>query len=263
MLVADVRGRGVLPEQQVAALGGDPADRALAAGSHPDRRVRPLRGRRLDHDIVELPISAAMRERLVGGPGFEDHGEAFVVARIGLVHRYAEAGELVVAIALADAEIEPPAGEEVEGRRLLGQQDRVVPRQHHDRGAEPQPAGARAEPGQEVDRRRDLAIAGEMVLDDKGAVKAERLGLDIVFDEIAKALGAVELGLFGPLGAPRRRTAEQAELHRLTLVAKPLLGWTLRQRQQCSKCRLPIAGIANRHGLSKWPRCTLLPSPPF
>ena len=141
----------------------------------------------------------AVRERLVGGPCLDDHVEAFVKARIGLGDGHAEADELVVAIALADPEIEPPAGQQIERRRLLGEQYRVVPRQHHDRRAEAQPAGARTEPGQKVDRRRDLAIAGEMVLDDKAAVKAQRLGLDIVVDKVAETLGAVELGLFGLL----------------------------------------------------------------
>ena len=51
-----------------------------------------------------------------------------------------------------------------------------------------------------------------MVLDDKGAVKAERLGLDIVFDEVAEPLAAVELAA---AAAPRRRAAEQTELHRV------------------------------------------------
>ena len=109
-------------------------------------------------------------------------------------------GELVVAVAAADPEIEPAAGQQVEGRGLLGKQYRVVPGQHDDRGAEPQPAGAGAEPGQQVERRRDLAVAGEMVLDDKGAAKAQRLGLDVVVDEVAKPFAAVEL-------AGRRRRA--------------------------------------------------------
>ena len=64
--------------------------------------------------------------------------EAFVEPRVGLLHRHAEPGELVVAVALADAEIEPAAGQEIEGRGLLGQQHRVVPRQHDDRRAEAQ-----------------------------------------------------------------------------------------------------------------------------
>ena len=89
-----------------------------------------------------------------------------------------------------------------------------MPGQHDHRGAEPQPSGAGAEPGQQVERRRDLAIAGEMMLDDKGAVKPERLGLDVVFDEIAKPFAAVELGS----AAPRRGAAEQAKLHRCSLL---------------------------------------------
>jgi hypothetical protein len=48
-----------------------------------------------------------------------------------------------------------------------------------------------------------------VVLDDKGAVKAERLGLDVVIDEIAEALAAVEVGA----AATRCRTAEETELH--------------------------------------------------
>jgi hypothetical protein len=49
-----------------------------------------------------------------------------------------------------------------------------------------------------------LAVAGEMVLYDKGAVEAEGLGLDIVFNEIAEPLAAVELGT----ATPRRSAAE-------------------------------------------------------
>ncbi len=52
-----------------------------------------------------------------------------------------------------------------------------------------------------------------MVLDDEGAVEAERLGLDIVFNEVAKPLAAVELGGLIPGEAPRRRAAEQTKPH--------------------------------------------------
>jgi hypothetical protein len=43
-----------------------------------------------------------------------------------------------------------------------------------------------------------------MVLDDKRAVEAECLGLNVVVNEIAESLTAVELGT----AASRRRTAE-------------------------------------------------------
>src|SRR4029453_15450339 len=58
-----------------------------------------------------------------------------------------------------------------------------------------------------------LPIAGEVVLDDECAMKAKCLGLDVVFDEIAEPLTAVELGT----AAPHRRTAKQAKLHGLPL----------------------------------------------
>ena len=40
-----------------------------------------------------------------------------------------------------------------------------------------------------------------MVLDDERAVEAERLGLDVVFNEIAEPLAAVELGATAPRDA--------------------------------------------------------------
>jgi hypothetical protein len=57
-----------------------------------------------------------------------------------------------------------------------------------------------------------LAKSGEMVLDDKGRVKAERLGFDIVVDPLAEALARV-----GQLGAglrpPRLGAAEESKPH--------------------------------------------------
>jgi hypothetical protein len=84
-----------------------------------------------------------------------------------------------------------------------------MPGEYDNRSSEPEPAGTRAEPGQQVESRGDLPVAGEMVFDDKGAVKPERLGLDIVFDKITKSFAAVEFGA----AAPCRGAAEKAELH--------------------------------------------------
>jgi hypothetical protein len=65
--------------------------------------------------------------------------------------------------------------------------------------------------GQQVERRRDLAITGTVMLDDKGAVKAERLGIDDILDEIAKSLAAAEFG-----GPPRRRRKGRTALPRFS-----------------------------------------------
>src|SRR6185312_8299595 len=97
-------------------------------------------------------------------------------------------------VALANAEIEPPAGEQIDGRRLFGEQHRIVPRQHDHGGAEPQGLGPRGGPGQKIETRRKLTEAGEMVLDNKDAVVTERLGFDDVIHPLAKALAAVEIG---------------------------------------------------------------------
>src|SRR6516162_5435543 len=73
---------------------------------------------------------------------------------------------------------------------------------------------AGTEPGQQVEARRDLTEAGEMMLDQEGAVIAERLGFDIVFDEVAEALAAVGVGA----AAPGLRTAEKSKSHWFDLL---------------------------------------------
>src|SRR5262245_2193664 len=186
------RERRILPEEQVEPLGGDPADRTLAARAHPDLRMRLLRWWRFDDDVVELPVLTPIAEGLVGSPRLQQNLEALVEPRVGLLHRHAEARELVVPVALPDPEIEPAPGQKIERRGLFGQQHRVVPWQHHHRSAETEAARTRPEPGEETQRGRDLTISGEVVLHDERAVKAERLGLHVVFDEIAKSLAAVE-----------------------------------------------------------------------
>src|SRR6185312_4906173 len=70
--LADEIDIGELVEDEIAAALGDAADRRGAAGRHPDRRMRLLLRWRLDHDIVELPIAAAMRESLCRGPCLGD-----------------------------------------------------------------------------------------------------------------------------------------------------------------------------------------------
>ena len=54
--------------------------------------------------------------------------------------------------------------------------------------------GARRHPGEQVEARRNLAEAGEVVLHHEGAVIPERLRLHIVFDEVLEPLGAVDVG---------------------------------------------------------------------
>src|ERR1700682_4230818 len=171
--------------------------------------MRFLRGRRLDDDVLELPVFAVMREALLRRPGFHDDVERFVEARVGFFDRHAESGELVVAIALAGAEIEPAAREQIDGRGLLGKQHRIVPGQHQHRGAKPQGLGLRRHPGEQRKAGGDLAEAGEVMLDQERRMIAERLGLDVVFDELLIALPGIDIRA----AMAGRRAAEKSKPH--------------------------------------------------
>ena len=71
------------------------------------------------------------------------------------------------------------------------------------------------------------------MLDDKGAVKAERLGVDDILDEIAKSLAAVEFGATAPLPkgpnciAPFFPSSDQftVEVTRATISPNPYLDY--------------------------------------
>ena len=212
------------------------------AGGDPERRMRLLRRRRLDHDVLEMPEAAFVREALARRPGARHDLERFLEARFGLFRRDLEALELAVPVALADAEIEPAVGDEIERRRLFGQQHRIVPGQHDHRGAEPQRRGAHGQRGQQRQRGRDLVPAGEVMLDREARMKAERLGLDVEVEIIAEALAG--------LGRKARRVGlgrtEQSELHELKTSEYP---GTAACRRKCA------CGPARRSGAAAETPC--------
>src|SRR5215471_1808349 len=71
--LADILWGGILPEKQIVAFRGHPADRTFVARPHPDGRMRLLRCRGLDDDLLEGPVSASMRERLASSPRLDDY----------------------------------------------------------------------------------------------------------------------------------------------------------------------------------------------
>ena len=98
-----------------------------------------------------------------------------------------------MAITFADAEIEAPAGQKIDGRGLFSEQHRVVPGQHQHRRAKPQGSGLCRHPGEQRQASRDLAESSEVMLDQKSRMVAQRLGLDIVFDELPVALAGIDV----------------------------------------------------------------------
>ena len=211
--LGDLAGAGILIEDQVEAARRGAADRMFAAGRHPQRRIRLLRRRRFDHDVLEMPKAAVVGKPLARRPRPRHHRDRLLEARLGLFGRDRKTLELAVPVALADAEIETAAGDQIEGGRLFGEQHRIVPGQHHHGRAESQRLGAHGERHQQHQGRRHLVPAGEMMLDQKTRLKSERLSLDIEIEIVAKALP----GLRGQIVAVGLRRTEQAEFHRHVL----------------------------------------------
>ena len=168
-------------------------------------------GRRFDHDIVESPVAPAMREALLRSPRAQDDLKAFIKARIGFFERYGKAFELTVPTALTDSEIEPTARHEIKSRGLLGENYRIVPGQHHHRGAEAERAGTRSEPGEQGHRSRHLMPSREVVLDQKRAAIPQRLCLDVEVDEVMEPLPRD----CAAAGAAGLSAAKNSKLHRL------------------------------------------------
>ena len=158
---------------------GGPPDRRLSGGGDPDRRVGRLHRWGLDDDVVEGPVPAVVREPLPGRPRSQEHLERLLEARIGLVLIDVEAAELRVPVALADAEVDAAARDHVQRRRLLGEQDGVVPWQDHDARPQAKRRGAGGDARLQHQRRRDLVPAAEVMLDQERGLEPQRLGLDV------------------------------------------------------------------------------------
>jgi hypothetical protein len=203
----DQIGRRDLVEQQIVSLARRAADRLGTPGAQPERRMRLLDRARFDDDVVEMPALAMMGEASRTRPRLADHRHRLVEALGRLLGRNAKAGEFVSAVTLADAEIEAAVRQQIEGRRLLGDQDRIVPRQHNDGGAETYPLGSGGQIGEKAHRGRDLAKPGEVVFDQKDARKAELFGFGYVIDKIV--IGVAIAGR----PAASACSAEQSEFH--------------------------------------------------
>ena len=85
--------------------------------------------------ITDMRLKPAMDEAWLAWADAKNlPARACVETRLGLLWWHAEALELGMAIALANAQVQSAAGEQVKRRRLLRQQYGVVPWQDHDRG---------------------------------------------------------------------------------------------------------------------------------
>ncbi len=121
----------------------------------------------------------------------EDLGVAAGHVGIGLaltrdVAEVAEAVDHLLGRPAADAELEPPAGNDVGRAGVLGHVEGVLVAHVDDRGAHLDPAGARAHCRQQRERGRKLA--GKVVDAEVGAVGAELLCRDRQLDRLGQCI---------------------------------------------------------------------------
>jgi hypothetical protein len=104
-------------------------------------------------------------------------------------------------------ELEPPAGEDVGGRGLLGARERVMERQEGHRGADPDARGALGDHRHRHERvRQEREGAPEVELGQPRHVEAEGVGQADQVDHLAVALGVALLRRL-------RSLEEEPELH--------------------------------------------------
>ncbi len=117
----------------------------------------------------------------------------------GPITEIAPAVDHLLGRAAADAELQPPAGNEVGRTGVLGHVERVFVAHVDHRGADFDPAGLGADGRQQRERRAELP--GEVMHPEERAVRAELLGGDGKLDRLEQRVGA-RAGLRDRRGRP-------------------------------------------------------------
>ena len=123
-------------------------------------------------DLVELPV---VGERLAL-EGLEDDVDRLLPAHAAGRQLQTEALELVVLVAAPEPDVDPAAGQQIQRGDLLGDDQRMVERDHDDGGAHPQPRRLGRDVRRELHGAREIAIRGEVMLGQPDVAEAERLG---------------------------------------------------------------------------------------
>jgi hypothetical protein len=178
------RHAGVLRQQrgalQVQARAGRPLGGGPGARAPPDP-LGQAGGLGLDGQPAADPGAGrvGVRDRRAADRGQERLGLAPGAVRVGLALGVDVAERLGPAQRdlrrpAADPELEPPAADQVGGRRLLGHVERVLVAHVDDRGADLDPAGAGGDGRQQRERGGQLAL--EVMHADERSVHADLLG---------------------------------------------------------------------------------------
>ena len=149
--------------------------------------VRARQGGRVRQRRVEpaLPVDVLLAEQ----PPQQRVVLLEVVVLVGQLE--AEQREVLVLVALADDDLEPPAGQHVDRRVVLRHPDGVEQAEHGDAGAQQDAVGGLRERAQQDRRRRRQEVAG-VPLPHRERVDAELLGQHGGLDDALEARGRVE-----------------------------------------------------------------------
>ena len=134
----------------VAGLG-HAAQRDIALASPQYRQAGALSGLGVQPERRQ-PVEPPLEAHGVGSPAGLQDADRLLHAGPAILEGLPQQLELLFEPPRAHAEDHPPAGEGVQGRHRLGHDQGRPQRKDQDRGAEPDPAGHRAHPGQRGER---------------------------------------------------------------------------------------------------------------
>ena len=166
-------GRGVREDPVGETRGA--ADGGLGAAA--DEDGDPRRGRRPDGERREVVDSAPVGERLAR-PCLREDPEDLVHGRAATTGIGAEPGELDLRPAKPETQHQPAVAEQLDGRRVLGQAERVVHRREDDARAELDPGRRLGDRGADHEERRHVPVIDEVVFGRPDGREAEPLRLD-------------------------------------------------------------------------------------
>ena len=190
-------GEGREAQRRQAEIGHDRGALQAADGAvearHPALQRRPQHGRR---GPVGVMAGMGHRPALQRLPG-ELPGLAEAVA--GGLHADPEGIVFRLRGAAAHADMQLPVAQRLQHRHVLGEAHRVVPGQHHDRGAEAEARAGRGDVGEEQQRVGLRVVVAEMVLHHPGGVVAQPVQQLGIGDRLAVELAVAQTRL--PHGA--------------------------------------------------------------